>query len=295
MDISDIDLIRAIVSTGSISEASATLNQSQPTLSRKLSRLEDQLNVRLFRRSPKGLVPTDLATSILSKAAPLDHKLREIERHVELVTQLETGTINLGVGPIIEQMLLPDVLSRFVETTGEVALSIVTENASTLLQMFQASELDLVVGPFRAGDRKSKDMLVLPMIEDDIVAIARKNHPLFKLKKVDKGVLSGFPLAAPNTSEAARQAQGGPTLPRPKIRSDNYDLLKKIVVKSDMLCVGPRAVFKHEIENGQLREVKINLRITWESALLIRSETMLAPLARHLVTLFEDANERLKP
>ncbi len=289
MDITDIDLIRAIVKTGSISEASTLINQSQPTLSRKLSRLEDQLKVELFHRSPKGLTPTDIALRILSKAEPLDHRLREIERYVELTTQLETGKINLGVGPIIEQILLPAVLSRFLETTGDVTVSIVTENAVTLLQMFEASELDLIVGPFRAGDQKSKDMLALPMIKDDIVAIARKHHPIFKIKKIDKEALSQFPLVAPNTSVAAKQAKGGPQIPKPKIRSDNYDLLKKIVLKSDALCVGPRAIFKDEMDEGHLREVKFDLRITWESALIIRSETMLAPLARHLVSLFEEA------
>ena len=291
MDITDIELIRAIVRSGSLSEASQRLNQSQPTLSRKLSRLEDQLQVQLFHRSPKGLSPTGIAAYILSKAEPLDQKLREIERHVELVTRLETGTLNLGVGPIIEQILLPEVLARFIETTGSVAVSIVTEDDATLMRMFEASALDLIVGPFLAGDWKRRDLVSLPMIKDDIIAVARARHPIFGKKKLDQQMLAEFSWASPKRGGSARQERGGPRLPKPKILSDNYDLLKKLTLESDLLCAVPRSMFQDEIRKKRLKEVNISLRITWESALIIRTETMLAPLARHLVSLFESVSK----
>ncbi len=294
MDMSDIELVRTLVGTGSLSEASVQLNQSQPTLSRKLSRLEDQLKVQLFHRSPKGLTPTNLATYILTKAEPLDHKLREIERHLELVSALGTGTLNLGVGPIIEQILLPDVLTRFAETTGDATLSVVTEDDATLLKMFDASSLDLIVGPFRAEQQPTKDVTSIPMIKDDIIAVARRQHPIFSLKKIDASALAQFSWTAPKKQGVARLAKGGPSLPLPKIHADNYDLHRRLMFGSDMLCAAPRAVFKDEIKRKVLKQVEIDLRIAWESMLIIRSETLLAPLARHLVSLFEDAAKKFE-
>ncbi len=288
MDTTDIDLIRGLVRAGSLSEASALLNQSQPTLSRKLSRLEDRLGAQLFHRSPKGLLPTDIAAYILSKAKPIDHQLREIERHVELTTQLDTGILNLGVGPIIEQILLPSVLSKFIETTGNAALSIATEDPETLMKMFKASELDLVVGPFSAQAIDDNEVTALPMVRDKLIAVARPEHPIFELQDLDETTLSQFCVAAPKSRGSATRV-GSRLLPRPKIYSDNYDLLKKTTLRSDVLCTAPRSVFKDEIARGELREVNIAIQVTWESALIIRSETMLAPLARHLVQIFEDA------
>lgn len=291
MDISDIELVRTLVETGSLSEASEQLNQSQPTLSRKLSRLEDQLKVQLFHRSSKGLTPTELAAYILTKAEPLDQKLREIERHLELVTDFGIGNLNLGVGSIIEQILLPDVLKRFTESTGDVTLSVVTEDDATLLSLFEKSSLDLIVGPFYAKEQKSKDLVVLPMIKDDIIAVARQHHPVLRNKKIDAHALSQYSWTAPKKQGAAKLAKGGPSLPGPKIHSDNYDLHKKLMLSTDMLCAAPRAVFKDEINRNLLKEVNVDLRITWESALIVRSETMLAPLARHLVSLFEEESK----
>jgi len=289
MEMSDIELVRTLVKTGSLSEASAQLNQSQPTLSRKLSRLEDQLKVQLFHRSPKGLTPTELARYIITKAEPLDHKLREIERHMEMVSALQTGHINLGVGPIIEQILLPQVLTRFIDTTGDVTISVVTEEDTTLLDLFDRSALDLIVGPFLAAEQTTKDLMIMPMIKDDIIAVARAQHPLFRLKKIDVQALSRYQWTAPKKQGAAKLARGGPSLPGPTIHSENYDLHKRLILGSDMLCAAPRSVFKDEIKRKLLKEIKFDLRIHWESMLIIRSETLLAPLARHLVSLFEDA------
>ena len=127
VDVRDIELIQAVVDHGSLSRACVQLNMSQPTLSKKLARLEHMLGTELFHRYPKGLVPTDVARYILSRAEPLRRQVAELERHVELMTQLDKGQLNLGVGPIIEQLMLPEVLRTFVESTGEVELFIVTK------------------------------------------------------------------------------------------------------------------------------------------------------------------------
>ena len=142
MDVSEIQLIKTVARLGSLSEASKVLSQSQPTLSRKLSRLEDTLKTKLFHRSPKGLSPTKIADYIIGAAKPLDGHLRSIARYVELATQFEVGHLNIGVGPIIEQIFLPEVLKQFVASTGDVHISIVTEDDSTLLKLF---------GQFRVG------------------------------------------------------------------------------------------------------------------------------------------------
>lgn len=291
MDIADVRLIQALIDGGSLSEASIRLNQSQPTLSRKLARLEDRLGTRLFHRSPRGLVATDIARYITVRAGPLEDRLRQIERQVDLVIRLETGSLRLGVGPIIEQLLLPDVISGFIETTGATALSVVTDNDKTLLDQFEAAALDLVVGPFRPDDWPEGDVQARPMIRDDIVAVARAGHPIFANAPIDGALLADFPWAAPKMQGSARQIAGGPPLQRPKIVCDNYGLLKRLTLRHDLLCMAPRSVFRQELTRGRMREVPVDLQITWESALLIRTETLLAPLASHLVSLFEAASE----
>lgn len=289
MDVRDIELIQAVVDNGSLSRACVQLNMSQPTLSKKLARLEHMLGTELFHRYPKGLAPTDVARYILSRAEPLRRQVAELERHVELMTQLDKGQLNLGVGPIIEQLMLPEVLRNFVETTGEVELFIVTEDEETLLTMFAASELDIIVGPFDAAKQAGEHIVALPMISDQIIAIARPLHPIFASDSNLEGALVKYSWVAPKAQGTVQQIGDHPVLSRMKILSDNYDILKKLTLSSDVICAGPRAVFKTELASKLLREVEVPLDIRWESALLIKPETYATPLARHLVSIFKAA------
>lgn len=289
MDISDIEIILTISNTGGLSRSCEHLHMSQPTLSKKLARIEDRLGAQLFYRYPKGLVPTDIAKYILTKFPPLREQLSEIERHVVMMNELEYGQLNLGVGPIIEQILLPNVLAKFVESTNGPQISVVTEDDETLLEMFAASELDIIVGPFQAEDWQRVDIMSIPMIEDEIIAIARTNHPIFGKNKITEKQLLEYPLIAPKAQGTARDSQVTPIADALKVTSDNYDLLKKVTLTTDTICAGPRAVFQNEINGGQLRETGVALSISWKSALLVRPETYVTPLAHLVVSLFEDA------
>ena len=193
MDTADIHLIRTLAEAGSLSRASESLHQSQPTLSRKLARLESRLKTRLFHRSPTGLVPTGVARYIIEAAAPLDTALRKIERHVQQLTQLESGEVRLGVGPIIEQVLLPEVLGRFVAETGQVRIDTITDHADTLVELLRSGRLDVIAGPFRVADYP--DLVGHPLIRDSLVTVARAGHPLFAPN--NRSTPQDYPLAAP--------------------------------------------------------------------------------------------------
>ena len=67
----DWSLVRAflaVAETGSLSAAARNLSQSQPTLGRQIKLLEEQFNLRLFERQPRGLTLTPTGESLLQPA-----------------------------------------------------------------------------------------------------------------------------------------------------------------------------------------------------------------------------------
>lgn len=292
MDISDITLIRTLMQTGSLSEATRRLGQSQPTLSRRLGRLEDTLGVALFHRSPRGLRPTPVARYIVAKALPIDDQLRAIERQVERMAQMETGTLNIGVGPIIEQLLIPEVLNAFLETTGDVEVSIRTEDDVTLAALFERSELDVIIGPFDPESWRKRGVSIRPMINDRIIAVARAAHPLFTTSHDTSGAdwpatVWQYPLVAPRTQGTVQPQDGAPTIAPRRVASDNYSLLRQLTLELDVICGGPEALFRDDIERGTLRKIDIDLHTDWQSYLLVREEALASPLVQHFVELCE--------
>lgn len=292
MDLSDIALIRAIQQTGSLSQAASALNMSQPTLSKKLARLEDQLKVALFHRHARGLTPTAIALHILDKQEPLQQGMAAIERYIALLSAQQTGTVRLGVGPIVEQLLLPDVLTAFLDDTGAAQLSLVTEHDTTLLSQFAASQLDIIVGPFAPADYAVPQVISIPMIEDDIIAAVRPNHPILVHGAKAGAHLTDYPFVNPLPQGTMRTDNAElPGLPT-KISADNYDLLKKLTFARDVICAGPRAVFAAELAEKSLIEITLPVPVRWQSCLLVRPEVADTPLARHLIGLFESAADK---
>ncbi len=286
METADITLIRTLSDHGSITRAAEVLHQSQPTVSRKLTRLETRLNTVLFHRSPTGLVPTAIARYILDASAPLETELRKIERHVEQMTQLETGEVRLGVGPIIEQVLLPEVLGRFVAETGGVRISTVTDHADTLLALLEDGSLDLIAGPFRAGDHPH--LVGHPLVRDRLVTVARAEHPLFR----ESGKHArDYPLAAP-LPQGSLSSRDQRIPENQRIASDNYPLLVRVALSSDCVCRGPRSVFERSLEHGELKEVATRRSVIWQSACLLRPESAEAPLVRLLVRLLVEGSRQ---
>jgi DNA-binding transcriptional LysR family regulator len=287
LDVRDIELIRTVAESGTLSHASTALNVSQPTLSKRLARLEQVLGTTLFYRYARGLAPTDVARYILEKAAPLRAQISELERHVELMTQLERGQLRLGVGPIVEQILLPEVLEQFMEKTGQVRLSIITEDEDTLLSMLNASELDIIAGPFPSEKQDEGSLFSIPLISDQLIAVTRPDHPLSRSNPVSLDDLLEYSWVAPKPQGILQEIQGHPILQRMKIVSENYGILKTLTIRTDAVCAGPRAVFRDELKADKLVELEAELGLVWGSTLLTKHETYATPLARELVDTFQ--------
>ena len=286
MDIRDIELIEAVHKTGSLSKACVELSISQPTLSKRLARLESTLGAELFFRYSTGLVATPVAEYVLAESHRARSQMRDIKRHVELMTSLDAGELRLGVGPIVEQLMLPQVLTRFLETTGEVSVSIVAEDDQTLLKLFTDAELDIIVGPFSASEQSTDHIRGFEMVSDHIVAVVRASHPLCG-EAITESTLTQYPLISPKAQGTVRDQNIPAGFNNLKIVSDNYDSLRSLTLSSDAICMGPRAVFAAQVQSGDLVELPLPLSIEWKSALLVKRETYTTPLARHMVGLFE--------
>ena len=94
LDITDLRMVETITQTGSLTRAAEDLHVSQPTLSKRLSRLESQLGAKLFHRAPHGLAPTQIAHYLVEQSQPLKANITSIERQVERIVNHDQGAKN---------------------------------------------------------------------------------------------------------------------------------------------------------------------------------------------------------
>lgn len=80
MRLRHIEIIHAIMASGSISGAARRLNVSQPNISRVLAHAEQQLGFALFDRRPSGLLPTARAQRLMPEIDQLYQHLQRIDQ-----------------------------------------------------------------------------------------------------------------------------------------------------------------------------------------------------------------------
>jgi DNA-binding transcriptional LysR family regulator len=73
----DLDILLAVVETGSMGKAAKRLNTSQPAVSKAVVELEHALGVRLVDRSRRGVVPTPYGLALAKHSVAIFNDLRQ--------------------------------------------------------------------------------------------------------------------------------------------------------------------------------------------------------------------------
>src|SRR6185312_15334785 len=93
----------AIAQHGSFGKAAAELGISQPTLSKSIARLEDELRFKLFDRSGWRAQLTPLGAFVVERAERLVAQSQRFEREVDLFALGEFGEVRIGLGPVLRE------------------------------------------------------------------------------------------------------------------------------------------------------------------------------------------------
>ena len=206
-------------------------------------------------------------------------KVASVERQVQRLLNHDTGELRIGVGPIIEQILLPEVLTTMLGHSGSVQLSVLTEHADVLLSQLINAQLDVIAGPFDASDPDlaAEGITAIELISDTTISVVRAGHPL--VIAPDNHKVREFPFAAPAMQGAMRKDNPQIT-ERNSLSWDNYTMLKQILLQTDCICAGPRDIFRQELNSGQVLHLPYIRGARLQSACLVREEALSTPLVQ---------------
>jgi len=101
VSLADYQLFVAIVEAGSITSAARALGVSRPTLSRRLSALEERLGLALLHRSTRRIAPTAAGQKLFERMRPLLADVARVEALVAEERDEVTGRLRVSVPPVI--------------------------------------------------------------------------------------------------------------------------------------------------------------------------------------------------
>src|SRR3954463_8741280 len=107
MEWRDIEYFAVLAEHGHLGRAAEALGLSQPAVSKSLRRLEQALEVKLVKRTPKGVELTAEGSALLLGVRGLRLSLQDVAREVKDVGEGRIGRLRVGVGESIGEYLLP--------------------------------------------------------------------------------------------------------------------------------------------------------------------------------------------
>jgi DNA-binding transcriptional LysR family regulator len=115
--------------------AARVLRLSQPTVGRHIADLESQLDVVLFERTGRGLVPTATALRLADSARSMDAGAQQLARTLAGVQTQTSGTVRITASVPVATYLLPQLLARMRQHLPDIQIELVSSNlVSNLLR-----------------------------------------------------------------------------------------------------------------------------------------------------------------
>ncbi|MEM1025865.1 MAG: LysR substrate-binding domain-containing protein [Myxococcota bacterium] len=165
----DFDAFVAIVETGSISKAARVLGTPRATLSRRLTRLERRLGVRLVNRTTRTLVLTRAGEALYPRARRLLEEAQETVAAVQRLDDAPRGLLRVACAPL-HRTTVGEMIGEFISAYPDVSVELLT---STRHIDLAADQIDVAL---RGGVDSNPNLMSRRLVHSSLSAVASPDY-----------------------------------------------------------------------------------------------------------------------
>lgn len=184
MEIRVLRYFLTVVREESINKAAEVLHITQPTLSRQLSQLEDEVGVKLFYRGARKITLTNEGILLRRRAEEILSLVDRTEQELIEQDELVGGRIVIGCGELSAVQVLSDIIDSFHEKYPQVSFDLFTANADLVKEHMEKGLVDIGVllepidiEKFEFIRLQQKERWVVVMCADDPMAVKSAIRP----------------------------------------------------------------------------------------------------------------------
>lgn len=192
MEIRLLKYFLEVVHEGSISAAADSLHITQPTLSRQLKYLEEQLNTTLFIRGNRNISLTDDGLLLLKRAEEIITLVEKTEKDFLHNNDIISGDIYIGCGETDAMRIIARITKELQSQYPHVKVHLFSGNADDITEDLDKGLLDFCI-LIEPADIKKYDFLRLPT-KDKWGLLMPNNSPLASHDVITPDDLLNIPL-----------------------------------------------------------------------------------------------------
>lgn len=176
MEFRVLEYFLAVVKEESISGAAKFLHLSQPTLSRQLKDMENELGKTLFIRSNRKIKLTEEGLILRKRAEEIIELMKKAQAEINLSDEILAGNIYIGAGETVGVRELIRVFKNLRKEYPLINLHIVSGDKTTVLEDLEHGLIDFAL-VFGKVDNNRYDGFLLKSV-DCFGVMMRKDDPL---------------------------------------------------------------------------------------------------------------------
>jgi DNA-binding transcriptional LysR family regulator len=298
MDVRQLRNVLAIFDKGSIGKAADVLAISQPALTKSLRRLEDELQVKLFDRTSRGMKPTVYGECLRSHAQAISTGIHHLRDNLESLKSGLSGIVEIGAPPIVAPKVFPGPLAELAQERPNVLVRVSTELTPALIDLVQNGRLDFAV-TFIADEVVPRGCQRRSLFNDRLVIVARPKHPIAKAQQVSVRDVANYPWILPVRNNLHRQrlqlafeAEGLP-LPQATIECNSVPFIKAMIQSTDCIALVSKMSMDADEAAGVVKTVELGSEyMTRQIGVVWRDDDSLSTAAARLIQIVEQHCQR---
>lgn len=225
MDFKQLRYFVAVYEEGHVGRAAERLSISQPALSQQIRQLEQNLDVTLFERSSKRLLPTLAAHTLYNHALPLLDGLQRAREALGNFKGQALRTLAIGVLQTVHTSLVPQMLERVRKAQPHLVVQIYELTGLEIERRLLNGSLDIGISylpPRQPG------LHGVMLYEDELTLVIPADHPLREFKKVSMRQAAELPMLLLGEEFQIRQIWQGQLTSlgrRPQVQAELNNML----------------------------------------------------------------------
>ncbi|WP_428910419.1 LysR family transcriptional regulator [Niallia sp. Krafla_26] len=285
MDILHLKYFVEVAKQRNFTKASQILLVSQPSISKMIKSLEEELNVTLLDRSERQIKLTDAGVLVYEQAVKILQSVEDVYSSINELVQVKKGTIKLGLMPTTGVLLFPNVLAGFKMEYPEIEIKMLEYSAKQLNHMVEQGEIDLGITVRPANSQLFE---TLPLLSEELVVLVDRDHELVDREAVRLSDLKdeSFILLTEDyvlhdvVTQACMQSGFQPIV---TYKSSMWDLIGEMVASKIGISLIPRSMVSR-FNNRKIHAISISEPlIEWELVLIYRKNKYLSFAAREFI------------
>ena len=197
-----LKVFETVARNGSFTRAAEELLITQPTVSSQVKQLTKSVGLPLFEQIGKKLYLTNAGEELLFTCQDIFEKLNNFEIKIADLKGTKQGQLNLAV-ITTAKYFVPRLLGSFCHNYPGIDVALKVTNHQEIQQRMLANQDDLYVisNPIQDIDLTSQ-----PFLNNPLVVVARKDHPLANKKNIGLRELNDQPFIMREQGSGTREA-----------------------------------------------------------------------------------------